>query len=64
MDVISADADAQLASETACWSIPPPLVYLKETGLPPIDTPEEFGPSILSRLIDRQFPRTWQPNFP
>ena len=32
-DVTPAYADTQLASETACWSIPSPLVYLKETGL-------------------------------
>ena len=35
MNVISADADTQLASETACWSTQSPLVYLKETGFPP-----------------------------
>ena len=52
MDGIPADADAQLASETACWSIPSPLVWLKR-GISPTVTPEAFGPNLISRLIDR-----------
>ena len=52
MDVISADADAQLRSETACWSIPSPLVYQKETGLPPTVTPEEFGLNFHVLFVD------------